>query len=358
MGRLELEHDNVRAALEWLTETANAEWGLRMGVALFRFWEMREYLAEGREWLGKLLKLEGASAPSDARLRALFAAGILAAEQGDYVVSDALFNENLEMARSRADNRSIAISLNAMAINARDRGEFATSEVLFEASLVFWRELHDGLAVARGLSNLASIAKLQQEYARARSLYQESLSIFRELGDTTGVGWALNQQGDVAREQGDSEAARLLYEQSLATFRELNDRWGIAGSLADLGNLAREQGDYRGADSLYRESIGVFQALEHKRGIARLLESFACSAAARPEPERSLRLAGAAAALRQSIGVPLTAAEQAKLERGLEPARQALTTTTGRTAWLEGWVMPVEKAIEDVLRPASTIGRS
>ena len=358
MDRLELEHENLRAALEWLTETGIVEWGLRVGVALFRFWEMREYLAEGREWLGKLLKLEGASAHNDARLRALFAAGILAAEQGDFVVSDALFNENLEMARSTGDNRSMAISMNAMAVNARDRGDFAASEVLFEASLVFWRELHDGLAVARGLSNLASIVKLQQNYVRARSLYEESLSIFRELGDTTGVAWALNHQGDVARDQGDSEAARSLYEQSLASLRELNDRWGIAGSLADLGNLAREQGDYPLADSLYRESIGVFQALEHKRGIARLLESFACSAAAQSEPERSLRLAGAAAALRQGIGVPLTAAEQAKLERGLESARGALTTTTGRTAWLEGWVMPVEKAIEDVLRSASNSART
>jgi hypothetical protein len=66
-----------------------------------------------------------------------------------------------------------------------------------------------------------------------------------------------------------------------------------------------------------------------------------------------LRLAGAAAALRQSIGAPLVPAEQAKLERSLEAARRALPTETGRNAWLEGWVMPIEKAIEDLLRPAS-----
>jgi predicted ATPase/serine/threonine protein kinase len=358
LDRFELEHDNFRAALEWLTETGNAEWGLRLGVGLFRFWEMREYLAEGRERLGKLLKLEASSAPTNARLRALFAAGVLAAEQGDYVVSNAALEESLEIARRAEDKRSVAVSLNAMAVNARDQDDLAASQALFEESLALWRDLHDGLAVARALSNLANVVKLQGDYARARSLYEEGLSIFRELGDRTGVGWALNHQGDVARDQGQCEAARLLYEQSLATFRELNDRWGIAGSLADLGNLAREQGDCQTADSLYRESIGVFQALEHKRGIARLLESFACSTAAQSQPERSLRLAGAAAALRQSIGAPLTAAEQAKLETGLEPARRALTITTGRTAWLEGWVMPIEKAIEDVLRPVSASGRS
>jgi hypothetical protein len=90
----------------------------------------------------------------------------------------------------------------------------------------------------------------------------------------------------------------------------------------------------------------VFQELEHKRGIARLIECFACSAAAQLQPERSLRLAGAAAALRQTLGAPLTLAEQTKLERSLE---RALTGTAGATAWLEGWVMSVEKAIEEAL---------
>ena len=68
---------------------------------------------------------------------------------------------------------------------------------------------------------------------------------------------------------------------------------------------------------------------------------------------RSLRLAGAAAALRQNIGAPLTPAEQAKLEASLHPARQALTNTAGVAAWLEGWALPVEKAVEEVLLPDS-----
>jgi hypothetical protein len=142
-----------------------------------------------------------------------------------------------------------------------------------------------------------------------------------------------------------------LYEQGLAIFRELGDRWGVAGTLADLGTLAMEQRDYPTVRSLYRESIRIFQELDHKRGIARLLECFACSAAAQLEAERSLRLAGAAAALRQSIGAPLTPAEQSKLESILDPARQVLTNTAGATAWLEGWAMPVEEAIEEVLIP-------
>jgi tetratricopeptide (TPR) repeat protein len=225
---------------------------------------------------------------------------------------------------------------------------------LFEESLLLWRELGDLKAVARALSNLANVVKLQGDYDRARSLYAECLSIFRGLGDRTGVGWSLNYQGDAARDQGDFASARSLYERALAIFWELGDRWGIAGTLADLGSLAGEQGDYSTAHSLYRESIIIFQELEHNRGIARLLECFACSAAAQVDAERSLRLAGAAAALRQNIGAPLTPTERIKLESNLEPARQAMSNTAGTTAWLQGWALPVEKAIEEVLLPEAS----
>src|SRR6202521_1035247 len=351
LERFASEHDNFRASLEWLTETGDAEWGLRLGTALFRFWEIREYLAEGRDRLGRLLKLAGAAAPTNARARALFAAGVLAGEQGDYASADTLISESQDIERQLGDKTGVDVSLNALAVFARGRGDIVVAHALFEESLVLWRELGDQKAVARSLSNLANVVKLQGDYDRARSLYGECLSIFRGLGDRTGVAWSLNYQGDVARDQGDSAAARTLYENGLAIFRELGDRWGIAGTLADLGSLAREQRNYPGAHFLYRESIKIFQELEHKRGIARLLECFACSAAAQLQAERSLRLAGAAAALRQNIGAPLTPAEQVKLEASLDAARRAMTNTAGATAWLEGWAMPVEKAIEDVLMP-------
>ncbi len=305
LERFASEHDNFRAALEWLTETGDAEWGLRLGTALFRYWEIREYLAEGRDSMGRLLKLAGAATPTKLRMRALFAAGVLAGEQGDYASAEALINESQDIAHELGDKTGIAVSLNALAVFARDRGDVATAQVLFEASLGLWRELGDEKAVARALSNLANVLKLHGDYD----------------------------------------------EQGLVIFRELGDRWGIAGTLADLGSLAREQRNYPRGHSLYRESIKIFQELEHKRGIARLLECFACSAAAQLQAERSLRLAGAAAALRQNIGAPLTPAEQAKLETSLRLARQALSNTVGVAAWLEGWTLPVEKVVEEVLMP-------
>jgi predicted ATPase len=351
LQRCSLEYDNLRAALEWLTETGNAEWGLRLGAALFRFWEIREYFAEGRDRLGRLLKLPGAAPPTKVRTRALFAAGVLAGEQGDFASADILLGESHHVARQLGDKTGVAVSLNAQAVFARDRGALENAHALFEESLQLWRDLGDPKAIARALSNLANILKLQGNYDGARSLCTECLAIFRGIGDRTGVAWSLNYQGDVTRDQGDFASARTLYERALAIFWELGDRWGIAGTLADLGNLACEQRDYPTAHSLYRESIKTFQELGHKRGIARLLECFASSAAAQGQATRSLRLAGAAAVLRQNIGAPLTPAEQVKLEASLDPARRGMSNTSGATAWLQGWALTMDEVIDEALTP-------
>lgn len=350
MDRFETEHDNLRAALDWLTEGKHAAWGLRLATALFRFWEMREYFTEGRQRLEAVLHLPSAATQETAQMRALFAAGILAANQLDYDASEGLLRKNLEIARKHEDKQSVAVSLNALAVVSRDQGKLDAANALFEECLKVWKELGDRSAVARTLSNLATVRRFQGNYQDAGSLYEECQAIFGELGDRTGIAWAFNHQADLLREQGDLPAARALYECGIAAFREVNDRWGIAGSLADLGNLTREQGDYAASGELYRECLSLFQELGHKRGIARGLESFAALAAARGDSERALRLAGVAAALRQSIGAPLTVGEQAKLDQCLEPTRKKLSTPAARAAWLEGWVMPVEAAVTEVLR--------
>mgnify|MGYP003622932289 CR=1 FL=1 len=74
-------------------------------------------------------------------------------------------------------------------------------------------------------------------------------------------------------------------------------------------------------------------------------------AAAEGHPERSLRLAGAAAALRQSVGAPPNSAERERLEKCLIAARVAVSTTAGSAAWMEGFAMPPEKAIAHALSP-------
>jgi hypothetical protein len=93
----------------------------------------------------------------------------------------------------------------------------------------------------------------------------------------------------------------------------------------------------------------MFHTLGHKRGIARALECLAATAAAQSNAEYSLRLAGAAAALRQRLGAPPAPCEQSRLEKALESARQTLSNAAGLTAWMKGWAMPVEQAVQEAL---------
>ena len=349
LDRFEIEHDNFRLALDYLIKTGEAEWGLRLGAALFRFWETREHFTEGRDGIARILALEGTAAHPKLRARLLFAAAVLAGGQGDYSSARQLLEESLDTCLELGDKRGVAVALNALAVNARDRGEFDVAALLFGRCVAIWRDLGDSAGIARALSNLANVAKLQGEYARASSLYDECLTMFRKAGDGAGVAWTLNYQGDVAREKTDLVAARSFCEQSLAAFRDLRDGWGIASALSDLASLSCDQGNDAEARRLYGESIRMFQELGHKRGIARALECLAASAAAQSNAEQSLHLAGAAAALRQRLGAPLTPTEQPRLEKALEFARRTLGNAAGLTAWMEGWAMPVEQAVREAL---------
>jgi predicted ATPase len=349
LDRFEVEHDNFRMALDYLIKTGDADWGLRLGVALFRFWETREHLSEGRDAIARLLALDGAAMRPKLRARLLFAAAVLAGEQGDYDTARQTFEESLEVCLDLSDNRGVAVALNALAVNARDRGELAEAATLFERCVLIWKDLGDSADIARALSNLANVMKLQGDYARAALLYDECLAMFRKAGDAAGAAWTLNYLGDVARERADLLAARAFCGQSLAAFRQLRDGWGIAGALADLAGLSCDQGNNAEALRLYGQSIQMFQDLGHKRGIARALESLAVSAAGQSNAEQALRLAGAAAALRQRLGAPLTTTERPRLDKALEFARRSLGHAAGLTAWMEGWALPVEQAVQEAL---------
>jgi len=349
LDRFEVEHDNFRTALDYLIRTGDAEWGLRLGAALFRFWETREHLTEGRDAIARLLALQGTASRPKLRARMLFAAAVLAGELGDYGAARQLFEDSLETCLELNDNRGVAVALNALAVNARDRGDLAAASLLFDRCVAIWKDSGDSADIARALSNLANVTKLQGDYARSSSLYDECLTMFRKAGDGAGVAWTLNYQGDVAREKADLAAARSFCEQSLAAFRELRDGWGIASALSDLASLSCDLGNDAEARRLYGLSIQMFQELGHKRGIARALECLAVSAAAQSNAEQSLHLAGAAAALRQRLGAPLTRTEQPRLEKALEFARRTLGNAAGLTAWMEGWAMPVEQAVSEAL---------
>ncbi len=357
LAHCDLEIDNFRFALDWLFETRNLDWGLRLCVALFRFWDMREHLTEGRARLETILRLVGADRTPERARVGLFL-GALATAQGDFPAATRFLQAGLALYEELGDQWGIAASFNALAVSDRDRGAYASAQNNFERSLSCWRTLGDQLAIARCLHNLANVVKVRGDYERARLALREATGIFEHLGDRSGAAWSINQRGDIEREQGDIAGARALYQRALAVFREAGDQWGVARSLTDLGSIDCEQEEYESARAAFCEALEIFAELGHRRGIARALEDFGCLALARGEAARALKLCGAAAHLRRLIGAPLPPAEQSKLDEKLRPAWKSLSEPRGKGAWADGYAMNLERAIQYCLEePETAIAR-
>jgi tetratricopeptide (TPR) repeat protein len=214
--------------------------------------------------------------------------------------------------------------------------------------VLLWKEL-GGSTVVLALSNLARIAKSQGDYDMARTTYETTLAVFRSNGDVRGVAFALNGLGDVALAQGDYASARRLYDESLSKFQQIEDHWGAGGVLRDLGDLTRRDGDYSRAAAFYKEALAVFRKVGHRSGVARALELLACCAGCQAAPERALKLAGAAAALREELGTPLSAAEREELDHILRQVRENLTAPDQAKAWAEGRAMTLDQILEYTL---------
>jgi predicted ATPase/class 3 adenylate cyclase len=311
LDRLEREHENLRAALQWAEESHQAESGLQLGRKLWQFWWVRGYLAEGRDRLASLLAGAEPSARTAARAKALHGAGILAQDQGDYRAARALHEESLAIKRELCDRAGVAASLNNLGHVARLQGDYRAARALYEEGLAIGRELGDPRGLAFSLRGLGLIARYQGDLIAARAYYEESLAIARRLGDERAVAISLNNLALVALDSGDPEAARVYYQESLtikqelgdrrgiafalnglgltalyrgedeparryfvdslAIRRELGDRRGTAFSLHGLGTLALRTGDYAGARALYEESLAIRRELGDSHGIARSL---------------------------------------------------------------------------------------
>ena len=308
LSRLETEHDNLRAALDWATACGEAATALRLAGALWRFWQMHGHVREGQRWLAAALALPAPDAGAP-RGKALNAAGVLAFQQGEYAASRALHREDLALRRALGDDRGIAQALNNLGVVAWNDGDTVAAQALHEESLALRRALDDQWGVAQALNNLGVVARMRGDFARAETLHSASLAIRRDLGDERGIAVALIYRGLVARARGDHAAARARYAEALPVARA-------------LGNLPL---------------------------IAEALEGIAAAASGLGDAERAARLFGAAAALRESLGVPLSPDDRRDHAGWEARARGALGPERWGAAWAAGLEMPSEDAIAAAL---------
>ena len=318
---------------------------LRLGAALFRFWEQRDHLSEGRETLARVLGMPGATAVPRLRARTLYCAAVLADIQADPDAAESLSREACDIYREADDAQGMATTMTVMAFQAQRRCRYDESTAIFAETVTLWERLGDVTAVELAISNVAHSAKTAGDFQRARRLLEQLVASSQTRGDFRAFTSALNGLGDVAAAEGNHDAARRYYQESLARYREIDDRWGIARVLADLATVDLHAEDYEVADRSLMEALHAFRSLGHQRGVARQLEALSRCAGNQSRHEAAVRLAGAAATIRQRIGAPNKPLEREKVERTLAQARAGLGDEAYGTAWKEGHSAPLDRIL-------------
>lgn len=308
LNRLEIEHDNFRAALAW-SLTNERELALRLTAALSWFWRQHNHFSEGRRWLDAALAAETA-APVSTRIKALTGMGSLAFAQNDDVLAAQFLNASLSLARSENDKRGIAWSLHG----------------------------------------LARVANYQRDYPRAALLVEEAMRVFQDLGDRDGLAHTFYIRGLSERLQGNYAVARKHFQECLAVSRPVGDVWLIAWTLIHSARVEYAMGDHARALAFVHESLGLCWELKTAWGVDVCLQLIAQLAGAQKVLRQAARLLSVVANLDETYGfrAPLPK-DRAEIERILTSARVKLGANKFAVAWAEGRALTLEQAVAEGL---------
>jgi tetratricopeptide (TPR) repeat protein len=198
LARLELEQENLRAALAWLVEQGEAELALRFCGALWWFWHLRGYWSEGRRWLEAALGMAQTGGPTVARAKALCAAGDLAYYQDDYAAARPLLEESVELCRTLELKRELASALGALGVLLHVQGDLAAARPLLEESEALCRTLKNNWELSYLLRKLGQRVLREGNMIQAAVYARESLTLARELGDKSLIATALLTMANIA----------------------------------------------------------------------------------------------------------------------------------------------------------------
>jgi predicted ATPase/class 3 adenylate cyclase len=348
LQRLEDDHGNLRAALEWMLTTGQIDMALAMSGLLWIFWHVRGHLSEGRRWLERVLEAAPPSPPAPItaeRARVVNGLGALLWDQGDSITAATRLRESLEMRRALGDKRALAKALSNLSVITSAQGRYDEARALSEEGLRLSTEVGDRAGIALTTGTLADAAMLGGDMNEARPLYERALAIYRELGDQHSQAIYLLNIGSIALQQGDLETADRCHAEGLELFRQIGGKYGVGYVLGGQGDLAYLRGDYERARALYTEAIGLFQSVGAQREMTTALCQFAILAAEQGQAEHAVRLFGAAERARAEAGVALSPTDLPFYERGLAAARARLAPAVFDALWAEGRSLSLDQAV-------------
>ncbi len=356
VDRLEREHGNIRAAFDWSLQSPDrGELGLRLAVAVYRFWLVRGYLSEGRGWLERMLAASP-QAPAGLRARALNALGNFANEQGDLALTLTAYEEAVELFGQAADARGATVVLVNQGSALKYQGDYVRAEACYEEATRLARTLVDDALLATVLTNHGALLIELGRPEQAMPVLEEGLALTRQRGNTRGTCIALLNLADAERMLGHLDRATALLTEHKALAVGLGDRSSIAMGTYNLGLVLQAQGGHARAAGLFGASLALEREIGNKRNVAQCLEALAATAAELGAAETGGRLFGAAAALRDAVCAPVSPAESASY-RAIDARLRHLLGETVENALRSGRSMPLAAAIDEASALAHRYGR-
>jgi non-specific serine/threonine protein kinase len=269
---------------------------LRIAIAIYQFWTIRDYAEEWLAWMEQLLSRADECNSLLVRANALAYAAFLAGFRGNTSAQMRYGDEAAAIAGTLGDQGKFALrwALSAQAYGARAAGDYQTEFALTKRVIQLNRELGDTYQVGLTLSIGSFSAMALGKYDSARLMLTESLSLLRAAGNPYRIAMALNFSGDLARCEGKYAEARPAYEESSSILRELGAVRDLASVLHNLGHACLHLGEIERAGGLFRQSLSLQQAQENRPGMTECLLGFAALAVALDIPAAGARLLAAA----------------------------------------------------------------
>jgi len=309
--RLDIERDNLRAALEWASTRDAVTTFLRLAAALHQYWVLTGRLVEGRAWLDRAVDVSE-RAPARLRAAVMCADAWIAQSQGDHARAEELSEVGLELSRTEGDVTAIVFALTVLGFAAEGEGRFA----------------------------------------RARALYMEALALGRQLGNPGWMAWSMRNLGNQARFSGDFQTAERELTEAHALFRGAGYDFGAAVALSEIASIALRRREYARAAELWHERLSLSW---DDMGLRWCLEGLAEVALASGEARWAARLFGAAETHRERLGVVLKPRQVSGYEQAVANARATLGVEAFDALWVEGRRLSSDEARAEAVRVADAI---
>jgi predicted ATPase/class 3 adenylate cyclase/Flp pilus assembly protein TadD len=344
MARMEMDHSNVRAALQWTYDQRWIAEGLALAAALYRPWWTHGHTREGQEWLAAFLAHADEQPPA-ARARALQGAGTLARGQDNYSQSAAWLEEAVAIYRQENNLPALAGSLIGLTWTYYYQGIQTPAMQYGQESLAITRQLGHPTGIAAALHATGWVALSANDDQEAERAFNEALTLSRQFNNSRAVANILNSLGEVARLRGDLALARARYGESLKLHRNAHQPLNLAMTLHNLGHVSVDEDHLPEAAAYFHEALHLFYEIGNKIGIAQCLLGLGVVANAGGHPERAAHLFAAGEALREQVGVPLHVADQAEVSAHIARAQAQADPEQWASGVAAGQAMTLEQAV-------------